>query len=206
MDNAPERVSHVGPMTEVEQEERRRAILTITRDPSLSQKEKSSRIQSLMDGRGDKHRCSESGPFYGSIMAQVAVEAMHSKSSLLMHCDATAKPNAMSKLEQLDRLMEQSRPTCGHYERNCSIVSPCCGLVFACRICHDESAVLPPPIGKRRASNETSVTEPPKSERRCSLPLECTASFNNEAHHPIDRFAIQEVICRHCYIRQSSKT
>ena len=28
--------------------------------------------------------------------------------------------------------------TCVHYERNCNIVAPCCGLTFGCRICHDE--------------------------------------------------------------------
>jgi hypothetical protein len=31
---------------------------------------------------------------------------------------------------------------CGHYERNCNIVAPCCNRVFGCRICHDE---LSPP-------------------------------------------------------------
>ncbi|KAL7540712.1 hypothetical protein ACHAWF_006775 [Thalassiosira exigua] len=49
-------------------------------------------------------------------------------------------PNALS------RKQEKSRPQCGHYERNCSIVSPCCGLVFGCRICHDDAEVLPPPF------------------------------------------------------------
>ena len=33
-----------------------------------------------------------------------------------------------------NRTMEKSRPICEHYERNCSIVSPCCGLVFGCRM------------------------------------------------------------------------
>lgn len=49
-------------------------------------------------------------------------------------------PNALS------RKLEKSRPPCGHYQRNCSIVSPCCGLVFGCRICHDDSPELPPPF------------------------------------------------------------
>jgi hypothetical protein len=31
---------------------------------------------------------------------------------------------------------------CGHYDRNCNIVAPCCNRVFGCRICHDE---LSPP-------------------------------------------------------------
>ena len=33
-----------------------------------------------------------------------------------------------------NKTMEKSRPICEHYERNCSIVSPCCGLVFGCRM------------------------------------------------------------------------
>mmetsp|Transcript_20162 Transcript_20162/g.56175 ORF Transcript_20162/g.56175 Transcript_20162/m.56175 type:complete len:363 (-) Transcript_20162:453-1541(-) len=32
----------------------------------------------------------------------------------------------------------ESRNVCGHYERNCNIVAPCCNRVFGCRICHDE--------------------------------------------------------------------
>jgi hypothetical protein len=34
--------------------------------------------------------------------------------------------------------MEKKRPRCNHYKRNCSIISPCCGMVFGCRLCHDE--------------------------------------------------------------------
>lgn len=26
---------------------------------------------------------------------------------------------------------------CKHYKRNCSIVAPCCGKIFSCRLCHD---------------------------------------------------------------------
>eukprot|EP00547_Thalassionema_nitzschioides_P001075 CAMPEP_0194210770 /NCGR_PEP_ID=MMETSP0156-20130528/9093_1 /TAXON_ID=33649 /ORGANISM="Thalassionema nitzschioides, Strain L26-B" /LENGTH=157 /DNA_ID=CAMNT_0038938153 /DNA_START=195 /DNA_END=669 /DNA_ORIENTATION=+ len=28
--------------------------------------------------------------------------------------------------------------SCVHYERNCSIVAPCCQRVYGCRVCHDE--------------------------------------------------------------------
>jgi hypothetical protein len=38
---------------------------------------------------------------------------------------------------------------CVHYERNCSIVAPCCNLIFGCRICHDElSPSGHPPINR----------------------------------------------------------
>jgi hypothetical protein len=49
----------------------------------------------------------------------------------------------------ISRRMEKSRPPCTHYERNCTIVSPCCGLAFGCRICHDECPVLPMPFARR---------------------------------------------------------
>eukprot|EP00551_Chaetoceros_affinis_P012364 CAMPEP_0203674940 /NCGR_PEP_ID=MMETSP0090-20130426/18052_1 /ASSEMBLY_ACC=CAM_ASM_001088 /TAXON_ID=426623 /ORGANISM="Chaetoceros affinis, Strain CCMP159" /LENGTH=537 /DNA_ID=CAMNT_0050540957 /DNA_START=244 /DNA_END=1858 /DNA_ORIENTATION=+ len=34
--------------------------------------------------------------------------------------------------------LEYHRPKCPHYVRHCSIISPCCGMVFGCRLCHDE--------------------------------------------------------------------
>ena len=132
--------------------------------------------------------------------------------------DAPPDPNALA------RKMEQSRPPCTHYQRNCSIVSPCCGLVFGCRICHDDSPVLPPPflltggqasaahlaaVGMTGASHtmeEVTVAKapPPKlSHRSASLPQNFE---EEESHHDIDRFLIKEVICRECFTRQSSKT
>ncbi len=124
------------------------------------------------------------------------------------------------------RRMEKSRPPCGHYQRNCSIVSPCCGLVFGCRICHNDSHDLPPPfLNSRRDMTHLSdvnggaldvagtdlsgatVADPTNGQsvfphRRSSL----LSSSDDESHHEIDRFGIKEVICRECFTRQSSKT
>lgn len=115
----------------------------------------------------------------------------------------------------VSRRMEKSRPPCTHYERNCTIVSPCCGVAFGCRICHDDCPVLPMPFSKRNDDKEQAAAAcrvnwpdaveavKQKQEKRRSLPL----GFNDEeTHHEIDRFAIQEVFCRLCYVRQSSKT
>lgn len=33
---------------------------------------------------------------------------------------------------------DQDNAACVHYERNCSMVAPCCGRIFGCRVCHDE--------------------------------------------------------------------
>lgn len=122
--------------------------------------------------------------------------------------------------DQIGRFMEHSRPHCPHYDRQCTIISPCCGLPFGCRICHDDCPVLPPP--KRRqgpsyqpvAAAAASSGGPPsadgggKMERRRSMPLNFDESdFDDEPqHHLIDRFAIREVICRKCFVKQSSKT
>lgn len=129
--------------------------------------------------------------------------------------------------------MEKGRPPCGHYERNCSIVSPCCGLVFGCRICHDDAPELPPPFPRtggwpkppavgaahgtvRNGATTTSmppVAEAPSSKppafsvSRRSVSLSLPPDFaEDESHHEIDRFAIKEVVCRECYTRQDSKT
>ncbi|CAJ1947881.1 unnamed protein product [Cylindrotheca closterium] len=113
----------------------------------------------------------------------------------------------------ISRRMEKSRPACSHYERNCTIVSPCCGVAFGCRICHDECPVLPMPFSKRRPEdipmenrvNWTDTVESSKQRqlKRRSLPL---GFEEEETHHEIDRFEIGEIICRLCYTRQSSKT
>jgi CHY zinc finger len=102
-------------------------------------------------------------------------------------------------------MMEKCRPSCDHYLRNCTIVSPCCGLAFGCRICHDDCPVLPSPDTKVSPSlwtddNSRLLT---KAEKRLSLPEDLEIK---ESHHTIDRFAIAEIICRHCYKRQKSKT
>jgi hypothetical protein len=45
------------------------------------------------------------------------------------------------------RRTEQSRPHCPHYDRKCTMIAPCCGAAFGCRICHDECPALY--VGKR---------------------------------------------------------
>merc|ERR1719410_541495 len=99
------------------------------------------------------------------------------------------------------RLMIESCPPCDHYERNCSIIAPCCGACFGCRICHDECPVLPPErFGVQRQEQQTR-----RQDRSTSLPASWTSMPEPESHN-IDRFAIREVICRKCFTRQSSKT
>ena len=108
---------------------------------------------------------------------------------------------------------ELSRPACEHYNRNCTIVSPCCGAAFGCRICHDDCPVLPPviqtdePMGMSSGLGvmDDSALDGRRYPRSTSMPVSL-ASFGEPQHHTIDRHAIREVICRRCYTRQSSKT
>lgn len=88
-------------------------------------------------------------------------------------------------------------PKCTHYQRNCHIVSPCCGATFACRICHDDFPVLPPLLLSTNNPHQRTL-------RTSSMPL----SFANSAdeHHTLPRHAIKEIICRVCFTKQSSKT
>jgi hypothetical protein len=125
---------------------------------------------------------------------------------------AAASSNVWDDPMNVNRRMEKSRPPCAHYERNCTLISPCCGLAFGCRICHDDCPVLPLPFSKRPKQNDKAAQVgawsenmdlKQKQEKRRSLPL---GFDEEETHHEIDRFAIQEVICRLCYFRQSSKT
>lgn len=124
----------------------------------------------------------------------------------------TNVPNANP--QQINRLMEKSRPPCAHYMRNCTIIAACCGLAFGCRICHDESPVLPPPLRRRKAGlvadqvvRQAGSHISNAFKRRQSMPLENEPYDDEEEnHHLIDRFAIREVICRECFTRQSSKT
>jgi hypothetical protein len=134
---------------------------------------------------------------------------------------AAASTSIFNNPAQISRLMEQCRPKCSHYERNCTIVAPCCGLAFGCRICHDECPDLPKPLSQRKLHDDQKAAfgggagshamqhhfqqqqrQPERRERRRSMP---TDFEEEEDHHNIDRFAIREVICRKCYTRQSSK-
>lgn len=121
---------------------------------------------------------------------------------------ATAPMN--TNLTDMARRMEQARPKCNHYARNCTIISPCCGAAFGCRICHDECPVLPPPkYGVQSQQQNVQPTQSTQSSQRYPRSSSLPASWIDmpePEQHTIDRFAIKEIICRQCFTRQSSKT
>lgn len=111
---------------------------------------------------------------------------------------------------------------CPHYERKCNIVSPCCGMIFGCRLCHDECDELPPRIDRLTCIDDAckscnpsplsklsgvSIQEEPDNSVQTEKTL-CTfiSTQSQELHHNIDRFAISEIICKECNTKQSSKT
>jgi len=115
-------------------------------------------------------------------------------------------PDAMNSMR-----MEKSRPVCEHYDRKCTLVSPCCGLAFGCRICHDECPMLPAPIYLCREAAPADMDDSAGGPhgRAMSLPSMYSSSLadmGEETHHEIDRFAVKEIICRECFTRQNSKT
>ena len=125
---------------------------------------------------------------------------------------STAGPSPHSSVEVCRRAVETA-PTCTHYERNCHIVSPCCGATFGCRICHDDCPVLPPPLeyqcvaagvsGGGKGGMDGGDGAYRRVLRTASMPSDL--GTGPPEHHAIDRFAIREVICRECYTRQGSK-
>ena len=101
-------------------------------------------------------------------------------------------------------------PTCTHYQRNCHIVSPCCGATFACRICHDDFPVLPPPLllaaGGCNSRSNNNNPQHQRMLRTASMPVSFANSSADDGHHTLPRYAIKEIICRQCFTKQGSKT
>jgi len=200
------RIPRRGSMTADEERERRASIKAILADKSISPQSRRKSIQHLMDGRRNSlgastHSSVTSGSSVASDASSVGDESYQSGTSgppLTIHTTPHGcEGDDMFAASEQIRRMEQSRPPCTHYERNCTMIAPCCGAAFGCRICHDDCPILPPKIELRH-----------RMHRSASLPSSFTAmdQVPQDTHHQIDRFAVKEVICRECFTRQSSKT
>ena len=119
-DNTTEPAPSISPLQEEEATlARRRQIMAIMRDPNLSEQEKRLRIHAIMNS-SSHDAGTPSGP---------------------------AEPTSQ-QLSGAATAVE-GNTVCVHYERNCSIVAPCCNRIFGCRICHDElSPAGHPPINR----------------------------------------------------------
>lgn len=187
-------------MTHDQEKERRASIKAIMADHSLTPLEKRKSIQHLMDGR----RGSMGASSHCSSHSSVQFDSEDEDNRSFGYDDDTSilrSERMFAICNDQTRLAEQERPECPHYERKCTLIAPCCGAAFGCRICHDDCPVLPPIINKRHPI-----------KRSASMPgmyeSDLASDYDNEdeTHHNIDRFAVREVICRECFTRQSSKT
>lgn len=179
-------------MSEEDQRQRRASIKAIMADPEMSPMTKRRSIQHLMDGRRS------------SISSHGASSVTSVTSSItgvdMGYGDVPMNPQLSIVCNGQTQRMEETRPPCSHYERNCTMVAPCCGAAFGCRICHDDCPTLPPPFFQRIQQRRSSLSSLPGN-------LTCMeVSHDDDGHHQIDRFAVSEVICRSCFTRQSSKT
>ena len=137
-----------GSMSMDEAKERRASIKAVMADPMLSPITKRRSIQYLMDGRrnslanvnspcnelkycdGEKERIRVDND---DSTAETTLDTRH---TFNQHCAIVPTCNEHTKRA------EEMRPHCPHYERNCTLIAPCCGAAFGCRICHDDSPVL----------------------------------------------------------------
>jgi hypothetical protein len=191
---------------------RRASIKAILADDSITPTERRKSIQHLMDGRrssiGTNSVASSSGSStpvpndldygYGDVGPTMAQQnnSLHNYGEPPSF--AYEGDQCVPVANDSTKRAEQSRPHCSHYERKCTMIAPCCGAAFGCRICHDDSPILPPLLIMKQTR---------RYPRSSSLPGSFTAMQQTpeESHHNIDRFAVKEIICRECYTKQSSQ-
>eukprot|EP00539_Tryblionella_compressa_P022269 CAMPEP_0178887522 /NCGR_PEP_ID=MMETSP0747-20121128/16639_1 /TAXON_ID=913974 /ORGANISM="Nitzschia punctata, Strain CCMP561" /LENGTH=478 /DNA_ID=CAMNT_0020556683 /DNA_START=124 /DNA_END=1560 /DNA_ORIENTATION=+ len=214
-------VSRRRSMSHEEERQRRASIKAILADDSITPQERRRSIQNLMDGRrssiGTASVASSSGTT--SDMENSNVYGYGDGNPYGYGDDAGPTPRCdfggnyhganpdsddyvcVPICNENTKRAELTRPPCNHYDRKCTIVSHCCGAAFGCRICHDDSPILPPLLVAKQATRRYA--------RSSSLPGGYTnmdPQTPEDTHHAIDRFKIKEIICRECYTKQSSKT
>jgi len=210
--NGPNRIRS---MSIEEEKERRANIKAILANDSITPQERRRSIQSLMDGRrssiGTASIASMSSEMsnsadmygYGDGNPDGYGEVGDNTFRIYNHGDNSVAATCIPVSNENTKRAELTRPPCNHYVRNCTLIAPCCGAAFGCRICHDDSPILPPLLVAKRASR--------RSTRSSSMPggwtnMEDTTPRPHETHHTIDRFLVAEIICRVCYTKQSSKS
>jgi hypothetical protein len=129
--------------------ERRASIKAVMADPTLSPITKRRSIQHLMDGR-------RNSATIGNVSMVAPPDVNNSPSDAGEMGGSDKKPNNDESYVPINlsitriapvcndqtRRAEQMRPHCPHYERNCTMIAPCCGAAFGCRICHDDCTTL----------------------------------------------------------------
>lgn len=137
-----------GSLSLTTEKERRASIQAVMADDTLSPITKRRSIQHIMDGR----RNSAAGSRRSSITSNDADEShtgysfsnsppntKHESVVSIIHTHGT---KIVPVCNEQTRRAERMRPHCPHYQRNCTMIAPCCGAAFGCRICHDDCATL----------------------------------------------------------------
>ena len=125
--------------------EKRRAIQAIMRDASLTDLERRLRIQRLMDGSStnNDNNTGDSRHWTSSASAAPAITSLIGSNggtgaSGLPSASVLATASGANDNGTGNNIQSAEVVACVHYERKCNVVSPCCGRVFGCRVCHDE--------------------------------------------------------------------
>lgn len=191
--------------------QKRKEIQSIMANPNLTDLEKRLMIQRVMDGRtvmDDSKRKSDNDDDESE--SKLPANNMNNTNpNFIMNMNGLTM---LSKPGPADRNIQNSTnnnnnnnieldltnvPPCTHYERNCYIIAPdCCyPKVFGCRLCHDEYYM-------NIASSKRAVIPTSSS----TVTAQGRENNNHHQPHQLNRFAIQEIICKVCHTRQPSKT
>lgn len=118
---------------------KRRAIQSIMKDPTLSDLDRRLRIQRLMDGSTQPESSMGGAGASGSGIAGLIGGDSAGAASLLSRGNQPPAGDAgVAAASGNGANGSQEDVSCIHYDRKCSVVAPCCGLVVGCRVCHDE--------------------------------------------------------------------
>lgn len=207
-------------MSHEEQHHRRASIKAILADDRITPVERRRSIQYLMDGRRSSIGTASVASSAGSIGGEENPYGYGDSDPYGYGDDAGPTPRnhdtqygddtgmsfdpqgevCVPISNEATKRAEQNRPHCGHYERKCTLIAPCCGAAFGCRICHDDSPILPPLLIQRQAMRR-------QYHRSSSMPMNPSmiqGQTPEDTHHVIDRFKVKEIICRECYTKQSA--
>eukprot|EP00128_Syssomonas_multiformis_P004720 Colp12_sorted_trinity150504_noHs@4307 len=100
------------------QSEMRKSIMNIQSNPNLTAQEKAQKVQQLMMKSYVSSRQKQREP--------------RTRTHRHACCQNDGSPSYHDAAKNI--------LGCRHYRRSCKVKAPCCGMVFPCRICHDEQS------------------------------------------------------------------
>mmetsp|Transcript_3409 Transcript_3409/g.6305 ORF Transcript_3409/g.6305 Transcript_3409/m.6305 type:complete len:530 (-) Transcript_3409:302-1891(-) len=192
------------------QQELRAQIQAIMNDESNTDAEKRRLIQIAMDGRLrsgsiENNDLASTGETSSSVLDQKLPPTSDETKSTTHNreCSDDYEPSIV-----VGGIKYPMPGECTHYNRGNWIISQCCGLIFGCRICHDEywqkiesTAAVRAATASSSSSNYSEICYDARSNSEGN-----NSNLENMTPHVIDRFGIKEIICKKCNFRQNSAT